>query len=113
MRERIDHAKIRAVVQVIIDKDKGVDVFEEYMKTAFPWIANATKREKDHFIKMLRDEIQRTNGLLKVTQSPDNRKQVRSRLNERIQQAAPKPSGPVRDTGALYSRMTQKDRLRR
>ena len=62
--ETIEHARLRALAQLLVDKDKGVEAFEEYMKLAFPY-AEATKRkEKDDYIKRLKSEIGR--GAIRV-----------------------------------------------
>jgi len=64
-QEAIEHAKLRAIAQIIIDKEKGAEAFEEYMKLAFPYAEATKRREKDHYIKMLNDEISK--GSLRVT----------------------------------------------
>ena len=104
MKERIDHAKIRAIVQGMIDKEKGVEVFEDYMKVAFPWIAVASRREKDAYIKVLQEEIKRTHGALQITATHAPPSKVRSRLKEKAAASAPS----TRNTEGIYGWMNNR-----
>lgn len=63
--EDIEHARLRAVVQVLLDKDKGVEAFEDYMKIAFPYLEGRKKQQKDDAQKALMSWIKE--GPLKVT----------------------------------------------
>lgn len=106
MKERVDHAKMRALMQGIVDKDKGPEVFEEYMKMAFPWIETAKGREKTDHMKKLLAEINR--GPIGVTPLPGFNKQIKSRLKERIERAkAPVPVGPPRDLKKFHEQLNQ------
>lgn len=81
MQERGDHARLRAVVQSVVDKDKGVEAFEDYMKVAFPWIETAKGRERMDYMNKLMHEIKR--GPLGVT--PMAMPRASSRLKGRIE----------------------------
>jgi hypothetical protein len=57
MEENIEHAKLRALSQILLDKSKGVEAFEEYMKQAFPYLETQKKRDKGQMLEILRKEI--------------------------------------------------------
>lgn len=71
---------MRALAQILLDKEKGPQVFEEYMKTAFPWIETMKGREKNDFIKYLNEEIKR--GPLGVQKLWENK--ASSRLRTKV-----------------------------
>lgn len=87
MQERSNHARLRALVQSVVDKEKGVEAFEEYMKVAFPWIETAKGRERLDYMKKLMNEVRR--GPLAV--APMAMPRVRSRTREKIEKNQPKP----------------------
>lgn len=82
MREQIEHARLRALAQGIINKEKAVEAFEEYLKAAFPWIETQKRRDSQHFVKLLGDEVKR--GALGIR--PLWEKPMRSRLKTRVVQ---------------------------
>lgn len=84
--EEIEHAKLRALAQIILDKEKGVEAFQDYMKTAFPYLQTARDREKADWIAKLKEEIGR--GAMSIKPLWENRK-VRSRLSAKAQEAVP------------------------
>lgn len=57
--ETIEHARFRAISQIIIDKEKGVTAFEEYMKLAFPYLEATKKKERQGHIERLKQEVGR------------------------------------------------------
>lgn len=91
MQERGNHARLRALVQSIVDKEKGVEAFEDYMKVAFPWIETAKGRERLDHMKKLMNEVKR--GPLAV--APMAMPRVSSRLRTRIEKTAAPPPNPV------------------
>jgi hypothetical protein len=79
--EDIEHARLRAVVQVLVDKEQGVTAFEDYMKIAFPYLETRKRQEKDDAKKALMSWVK--SGPLKVT--PMNQeKKITSRMKERV-----------------------------
>jgi len=76
-REENELAKWKALVQAIVKPDAGPASWDEYFKTAFPWVSVAKGREKDDFIKRLKEEIAR--GPIEIQKKQDN-KAFRSRL---------------------------------
>ena len=86
--EDIEHARLRAVVQVLVDKEKGVDAFEDYMKIAFPYLEGRKKQQKEEAMKGLMDWI--NTGPLKVTPMQDAQR-VKSRLREQVMTRVPRP----------------------
>lgn len=97
--EDIEHAKFRAQAQIVLDKDKGVTAFEEYMKIAFPYLESVKRREKDDHIKALNQWIGQ--GPLQVTPM------LSPKLNSRMKnQAAALKRGKGSDK--LYSKLRKK-----
>jgi hypothetical protein len=78
--ESIEHARFRALSQLIIDQEKGVEAFEEYMKLAFPYLEATKRRDRKKFIQIMQEEIQR--GPMVVT--PMQQPKMRSRLKQRV-----------------------------
>ena len=79
-KEHIEHARLRALAQGIVNKEKAVEAFEEYQHTAFPWIATQKRRDAQAHVKLLADEVRR--GGLSIR--PLWEKPLRSRLKTRI-----------------------------
>jgi hypothetical protein len=102
MQERSNHARLRAVVQSTVDKEQGVQAFEDYMKVAFPWIETAKGRERMDYMKKLVNEVRR--GPLSV--SPMAMPRVKSRTREKLEknQAKPDPAAMSR----LYEKLAKK-----
>ena len=63
--EDIEHARFRALAQLLIDKDEGAKAFEQYMKIAFPSLEQRKKQQDDGLKKLLHDWTK--SGPLKVT----------------------------------------------
>lgn len=79
--EEINHARIRALAQIMVNKEKGPEVFEEYMKSAFPWIETVKKRTNQEQIKVLLEEVNK--GALSI-KGPLWQKPIQSRLKARV-----------------------------
>ena len=58
-KEQVEHARLRALAQAIIAKDKGKEAFDEYMKVAFPWIETQKQRDATDHKKLLFDEVKK------------------------------------------------------
>lgn len=89
--ESIEHARFRALAQIVIDKDKGVEAFEEYMKVAFPYLEGVKRREKNGFIEILKREAGR--GPMRVTevhQTPQHSSRIKRRVTQRNDKIDPK-----------------------
>jgi hypothetical protein len=81
-KEQIEHARLRALAQSIIAKEKGKEVFEEYMSVAFPWLATQKKRDHSEHIRILRDEVKKGSlGIRPLWQAKDK---MRSRLKTKV-----------------------------
>lgn len=78
MRDRIEHAKVRALAQAMIDKEEGVKAFDEYMKLAFPWHEDHKVKRDVDMKKIMAEEIKR--GALLVTS--DKPRVVQSKLKK-------------------------------
>lgn len=97
-QEEIAHARIRALAQIMVNKEKGPEVFEEYMKSAFPWIQTVRKRTNDEQIKILMDEVKK--GVLQI-KGALWQKPVQSRLKTKVIEAKRNPV----DVDKLYSKL--------
>jgi hypothetical protein len=93
-KEQIEHARLRALAQGIVNKDKAVEAFEQYQNTAFPWIKTQKRRDAQAHIKLLADEVKK-GGL---TVRPLWEKPMRSRMKTRIVQ---RTEGPIRSEKAM------------
>jgi len=76
--EDIEHARFRALAQLIIDKETGVKAFEEYMDIAFPSLAARKKKQHEEVLEILHKEVGKT--ALKVT--PLATPKMRSRMQQ-------------------------------
>ncbi len=79
-KEQIEHARLRALAQAIIAKDKGKEVFDEYMKVAFPWLEGKKRRDKEDHVKVLLEEVKK--GGLSI--KPLWQEKMSSRLKHRV-----------------------------
>lgn len=84
--ENIEHAKFRALAQITIDKDQGLEAFEDYMKIAFPYLESVKQREKADHIKALEGWVKK--GPLKVT--PLLAPKLQSRMKHKVVEAEKK-----------------------
>lgn len=90
---------MRALAQILVDKDKGVEAFESYMKSAFPWIETTKKRDRQEQIKRLQEEIKR--GPMQI--QPLWQKPVKSRLKTKAD--APTSTQPTPNMDRLFKKM--------
>lgn len=51
--EDIEHARFRALAQIIVDKEEGAKAFEDYMNIAFPSLAQRKKKREEQMKKLL------------------------------------------------------------
>lgn len=81
-KEQVEHARLRALAQGIVNKEKAVEAFEQYQQTAFPWIETQKRRDAQGFIKLLSEEVKRgAMGIRPLWEKP-----LRSRLKTRVVQ---------------------------
>lgn len=78
--EDVEHAKFRALAQIQLDAEKGIEAFEEYVKVAFPGHTSRKREEAEEARKALQQWV--GTGPLKV--SPLQRPTARSRLKQRV-----------------------------
>jgi hypothetical protein len=103
-KEQIEHSRLRALAQAIINKEKGKDVFDEYMKVAFPWLETAKQRDKTNHVRILMEEVKKgTLGIKPLWQET----KMRSRLRTRVVEREEKPASPKTREGMnkLYSKL--------
>lgn len=75
-RETIEHARFRALAQIVIDKEKGIEAFEEYMKIAFPYLEATKKKERRDHIQHLQREVSRGAMTVRPVQAPTFKSRV-------------------------------------
>lgn len=92
MLESTEHARFRALAQVMIDKEKGVEAFDEYMKVAFPYLESVKRRDREVYIKELQQWVKENKTGIKVT--PLTQPKATSRLKTRWNQAQLPPRTP-------------------
>jgi hypothetical protein len=97
--ESIEHARFRALAQIIVDQEKGVDAFEEYMKLAFPYLEASQKRDRQRFIDVLKQETGMGPMRVREIQQP----KAQSRLKKRIVRSDAKPA--TEKHGKLYDKL--------
>ena len=78
--EDIEHARFRALAQVLIDKESGVEAFEDYMRIAFPSMHQRKKKRDDGMKELLKSWTSK--GPLQVI--PLQEKRGTSRLKQRL-----------------------------
>lgn len=79
-KDLVEHAKFRALAQLLVDKDKGMEAFDEYRKVHFPWLETQKKKDKDVHVERLMREIK--SGGLMIRPLGDTR--VKSRLKSKL-----------------------------
>lgn len=100
-KEQIEHARLRTLAQALVDKEKAVEVFQEYQKTAFPWIATQKRRDKEEHIRLLLEEVKR--GVLGIRPLWE---QPRSKLKERVKaSSAPPTKGSEQKQNEIYKKI--------
>lgn len=89
-KEQIEHARLRALAQALIEKDKGKEVFDDYMKVAFPWLDARKALEKSDHIRLLMEEVKKgALGIRPLWQEQKMRSRLRTRVVERTETEAP------------------------
>jgi hypothetical protein len=96
--ETIEHARFRALSQIVVDKEKGIAAFEEYMKIAFPYLEATKKKERTDHIKLLQKEVER--GAISVR--PVQQQKLSSRVVTARNRAKPQSADEEK---RLYKRM--------
>ena len=81
--ETIEHARFRALSQIIIDQEKGVEAFEEYMKLAFPYLDAVQSRDKQNLLDELKREVRRGPMMIKPLPELKAQSQLRKRADVR------------------------------
>lgn len=81
--EAVEHARFRALAQILVNADKGQEVFDEYMKVAFPYMEATKEKGKKEAHKVLESWVKQ--GALGVTpmQQPTMRSKLKTRMASR------------------------------
>ena len=91
-KEEAEHAKFRALAQLLVDKEAGAKAFEEYFDAAFPHIKRELRKEDMSFAEILQKEV--SHGGLSV-QRLSSQKKVHSRLRRRYERRGPELADKV------------------
>ena len=91
MKEEAEFLKWRAIGMLIIDKTKGAEAFDEYEKSAFPYIEKDKAKSHNDTIGILKREVARGPLAIKKLE----KKKVRSRLHASYDQNASSRSDKV------------------
>ena len=84
-KEEIEYSKELAMAQIQIDKEKGLEQFENYRKKMFPWVDTAKRREKDIHQKVLLDAVKGGPLVIRPMEQP----RAKSRLVQRREVSTP------------------------
>jgi len=76
-----EHAQFRALAQILVDKDKGVEAFEDYMRIAFPSLESRKNRREDNMREALKEWTSK--GPIKVIPLHEERR-GKSKLKQRL-----------------------------
>ncbi len=103
-KEQIEHARLRALAQAIISKDKGKEVFDDYMKVAFPWLETQKQRDRSDHVRILLDEVKK--GGLSIRPLWQETK-MRSRMRTVVVDRDTKPASAAEKEASnkLYSKL--------
>ena len=83
-KEQIEHARLRALAQSIVNKEKGGEVFTEYMKVAFPWLETQKKRDHSDHVRILMEEVKRgALGIRPLWEEKKGRSRLKTKVVER------------------------------
>lgn len=77
LRDSIEHARLRTVVQTILDPSKSKETFDDYIRLAFPYMETVKKRESEEALQILKEEV--AAGPLEIREIPLTRKRSQER----------------------------------
>jgi hypothetical protein len=98
-QENIEHARFRALAQILINKESGVEAFEEYMKVAFPYLEATKRKQSEAVAHMIDQEIKRGPIVVRPQQTTVVKSKMRNTISNR-------EKGQTRDQAdALYKKM--------
>jgi len=102
-KAEIEYTRDLALAQIQLDKDKGLERFNEYRKTMFPWVETAKKRDDEAHRKILDEAVKR--GPLVVR--PLHQQKIKSRLVQRVEkhQASKATKEVLQQQNDLYRRL--------
>ena len=102
-KEQVEHARLRALAQAIIEKEKGKEVFDEYMKVAFPWLETQKGRDSDAHRRILMEEVKR--GGLSIKPLWEDTK-LRNRLKTKVvERTGPRRQKSPAEMDRLYAKL--------
>ena len=78
--EDIEHAKFRALAQIMVEKDAGIKAFNEYTKVAFPSAEQRKNTEADQMAKLLKDWVAKGPMKIKPMEEPRGRSRLKGKV---------------------------------
>jgi hypothetical protein len=104
-KEQVEHARLRALAQAIIAKDKAKEVFDDYMKIAFPWVETQKSRDKEDHIKILMHEVEKgALGIKPLWQESQMRSRMKTKIVEK-ENGKPETGRSREAMNALYAKL--------
>lgn len=97
--ESIEHARFRALAQILISKEHGTEAFEEYMKLAFPYLEATNRKRNEEAIRVMEQEIKRGPLVVKPQQTTVLKSKMQSRILSRKKPLTPEQAD------ALYRKL--------
>lgn len=93
MQDNIQHAQLRALAQILVDKTEGMKAFQEYMEIAFPYLKTVKSREVSAIMDVMRREA--AIGPLVITKKHEKTIDSRLKRAKRVTAPAPESTGSV------------------
>jgi len=113
VRDDIEHAKLRASVQALIDPSKAKEAFDDYMRIAFPYLETVKQRDKNTLLEVLSQEVAK--GGLTVTEIDTGKRKkavavttVSREEYNKARQADVTNNMSQQDMNKIYSRLRRK-----
>ena len=103
-KEQVEHSRLRALAQAIVAKDKAKEVFDDYMKVAFPWLETQKKRDNEDHVRILMHEVKKgALGIKPLWQETRMRSRMKMKVVEREEK---KPAARTpEEQRALYAKL--------
>jgi 2-oxo-4-hydroxy-4-carboxy--5-ureidoimidazoline (OHCU) decarboxylase len=80
--ETIEHARFRALAQIYVDKEKGIEAFEEYVKIAFPYMTAVKDRSKEAAHNALKSWVGSGQIMVRAMPESKGKSKMRAKLTK-------------------------------
>lgn len=99
--EAVEHARFRALAQILINQDAGSKAFDEYMKIAFPYMDASKERDKKEAKEVLKEWLDQGAFNVRPLPMPKMKSKLKTRMLKRTK---PKTR---EEENALYEKIGQ------